>query len=93
MEKVQWNSINKKQNGLEQLKNEKSSTLPGINAIIDIVDDRALAEQEAWTWQYIIFSCTKMHFAIEKLRARSQVQKGNRSCDACIQIRRKETFV
>ena len=28
MEKVQWNSINKKQNGLKQSKNEKSSTLP-----------------------------------------------------------------
>ena len=27
MEKVRWNSINKK-NGLEQSKNEKSSTLP-----------------------------------------------------------------
>ena len=31
MEKVQWNSINKKQNGLEQSKNEKSSTLPRIH--------------------------------------------------------------
>ena len=28
MEKVQWNSINKKQNGLKQSKNEKSCTLP-----------------------------------------------------------------
>ena len=28
MEKVQCDSINKKQNGLEQSKNEKSSTLP-----------------------------------------------------------------
>ena len=28
MKKVHWNSINKKQNGLEQFKNEKSSTLP-----------------------------------------------------------------
>ena len=27
MEKVQWNSINKTQNGLKQLKNERSSTL------------------------------------------------------------------
>ena len=29
MEKVQWNSINKK-NGLKQLKNEKSSPLPRV---------------------------------------------------------------
>ena len=28
MEKVQWNSIDKKQNGLEQPKNDKSSNLP-----------------------------------------------------------------
>ena len=28
MEKVQLNPINKKQNGLEQSENEKSSTLP-----------------------------------------------------------------
>ena len=28
MEKVQWNSINKKQNGLRYSKNDKSSTLP-----------------------------------------------------------------
>ena len=28
MEKVQWNLINKKQKGLEQSKNEKSSTIP-----------------------------------------------------------------
>ena len=27
MEKVQWNSINKKQNGLKYSKNDKSSTL------------------------------------------------------------------
>ena len=28
MENVQWNSIDKKQNGLEQSKNDESSTLP-----------------------------------------------------------------
>ena len=28
MEKVQWNSIDKKQNGLKYSKNDKSSTLP-----------------------------------------------------------------
>ena len=28
MEKVLWNSINKKQNGLKQSKNDKSSILP-----------------------------------------------------------------
>ena len=28
MEKVQWNSINKKQNGLKYLKNDKSFILP-----------------------------------------------------------------
>ena len=28
MEKVQWNSINKKQNGLKESKNDESSTLP-----------------------------------------------------------------
>ena len=28
MEKVQWNSINKKQNVLEKSKNEKASILP-----------------------------------------------------------------
>ena len=28
MEKVKWNSIDKKQNGLKQSKNDKSSTLP-----------------------------------------------------------------
>ena len=28
MEKVQWNSIDKKQNGLEQSKNDTSSTIP-----------------------------------------------------------------
>ena len=28
MGKVQWNSINKKQNGLKYSKNDKSSTLP-----------------------------------------------------------------
>ena len=28
MKKVQWNSFNKKQNGLKQSKNEKSTTLP-----------------------------------------------------------------
>ena len=28
MEKVQWNSINKKKNGLKYSKNDKSSTLP-----------------------------------------------------------------
>ena len=27
MEKARWNSINKKQNGLEQSKNKKSSTI------------------------------------------------------------------
>ena len=29
MEKEQWNSIDKKQNGLKYSKNDKSSTLPG----------------------------------------------------------------
>ena len=28
MEKVQWNSIDKKQNGLKYSKNDKSSTIP-----------------------------------------------------------------
>ena len=28
MEKIQWNTINKIQNGLKQTNNEKSSTLP-----------------------------------------------------------------
>ena len=28
MEKVQWNSVNKKQNGLKQSKNDKSSIVP-----------------------------------------------------------------
>ena len=28
MEKVQWNSINKQQNGLKYSENDKSSTLP-----------------------------------------------------------------
>ena len=28
MEKAQWNSIDKKQNGLKYSKNDKSSTLP-----------------------------------------------------------------
>ena len=28
MEKVQWNSIDKKQNGLKYSKNDKSSTVP-----------------------------------------------------------------
>ena len=31
MEKVQWNSIDKKQNGLKYSKNDKSSTLPRNN--------------------------------------------------------------
>ena len=31
MEKVQWNSIDKKQNGLKYSKNDKSSTLPRLN--------------------------------------------------------------
>ena len=30
MEKVQWNSIDKKQNGLKYSKNDKSSTLPRV---------------------------------------------------------------
>ena len=30
MEKVQWNSIDKKQYGLEQSKNDESSTLPSL---------------------------------------------------------------
>ena len=30
MEKVQLNSINKKQNGLKESKNDKSSTLPQL---------------------------------------------------------------
>ena len=34
MEKVQWNSIDKKQNGLKYSKNDKSSTLPGSFDII-----------------------------------------------------------
>ena len=33
MEKVQWNSIDKKNNGLEYSKNDKSSTLPRINKL------------------------------------------------------------
>ena len=35
MKKVKLNSINKKQNGLEQSKYEKSSTLPSIVGITD----------------------------------------------------------
>ena len=35
MKKVQWNSINKKQNGIEQSKNEKASTLPEFCSIND----------------------------------------------------------
>ena len=31
MEKVQWNSIDKTQNGLKYSKNDKSSTLPPYN--------------------------------------------------------------
>ena len=31
MEKVHWNSIDKKQNGLKYSKNDKSSTLPHLN--------------------------------------------------------------
>ena len=30
MEEVQWNSIDKKQNGLKYSKNDKSSTLPRV---------------------------------------------------------------
>ena len=40
MEKVQWNSTNKKQNGLKYSKNDKSSTLlrtGGITKIIIII--------------------------------------------------------
>ena len=37
MEKVQWNTINKKQNGLEQSKNEKSSTLSLLNNITGMI--------------------------------------------------------
>ena len=36
MEKVQWNLINKKQNELEQSKNEKSSTLPHAPHLLSI---------------------------------------------------------
>ena len=32
MEKVQWNSINKKQNGLEQIENEKHKSLARARA-------------------------------------------------------------
>ena len=37
METGQWNSINKKQNGLKQSKNNKSSTLPWNTIIINIM--------------------------------------------------------
>ena len=40
MEKVQWNSIDKKQNGLKYSKNDKSSTLPRDYLIRSIFDDR-----------------------------------------------------
>ena len=36
MEKVQRNSINKKQNGLKQSKNDKSSTLPRFAIITNL---------------------------------------------------------
>ena len=36
MEKVQWNSINKKQNWLQPLKAEKSSQLPALNFVKEI---------------------------------------------------------
>ena len=32
MEKVQWNSVNKKQNGLEQIENEKHKSLARARA-------------------------------------------------------------
>ena len=30
MEKVLWNLVNKKQNGLEQIENEKHKNIPGV---------------------------------------------------------------
>ena len=37
MEKVEWNSIDEKQNGLEQSKNDKSSTLPSMLSYISYI--------------------------------------------------------
>ena len=37
MEKDKWNLIHKKQNGLEQLKNEKSSTIPSANDELKLI--------------------------------------------------------
>ena len=34
MEKVQWNSIDKKQNGVKYSKNDKSYTLPPKNNVL-----------------------------------------------------------
>ena len=42
MEKVQWNSIDKKQNGLKYSKNDKSSTLPRYKVISPYNYDRII---------------------------------------------------
>ena len=49
MEKVQWNLIDKKQNGLKYSKNDKSSTLPrllGMNSKCALVV--TLSEKKSW---------------------------------------------
>ena len=52
MEKIQWNSINKKQNKLEQSKNEKSSPLTSIWQGITIGNfNWLLLENEFKFWQ------------------------------------------
>ena len=49
MEKVQWNSIDKKQNGLKYSKNDKSSTLPRQPCIIIIAPVDILYTYQAYT--------------------------------------------
>ena len=47
MEKVQWNSIDKKQNGLKYSKKDKSSTLPRWRPLTDLHEPLHL-QQQRW---------------------------------------------
>ena len=55
MEKVQWNSINQKQNGLKQSKNKKSYTLPWMpfwNEGLNHHNNLALRSVQYANWKY-----------------------------------------
>ena len=59
MEKVQWNSIYKKQNGLKYSKNDKSSTLPSKQSllVLNLYYHKYLTGENTALAQLVILTC------------------------------------